>query len=802
MLHENTQTHKAKCIQAFSHNLEEAKKPNYDERIRVRNISDGQEHCGQWENNLFDGHGTLVLEDGTCFEGDFIQGKISGKGQLKLNDDQGIFEGEFIDGKFHGMGNYRKRCLNKTVIEEYLGEFVDGKRCGEGHLVRTDGWEYSGTWYNDMFHGNGTLTHPSGLKYQGLFKNGKFEGKGKLYQPSSSLAIQSLPDNPSAAMDDTLYIECEWKKGKPSGFGTSTCDSDLVYCGFWEKGKRSGSGMWRRKQSNVILDHSPLKIDKYHNKKFTLDDEIRLIKMKVLIMTCNWENGESKGIGEIQFANGDFYKGEIWRGLPFGRGVYVASNGIRFEGVWHLLRGKGRIVLKEDLEHAIREEVSVAVWEMKKEEELEKEEEERKKHEKERGYERLMMRRMKKTPELKEMNEKGEGKGKLDNEEKEGEEEKEDKEKSTDTEELRWGTSLKWKEVMDEANEVKDRDKAARMKSMARKIGIDGREEQEQAEFAQKLRSDGVLDSKQIARSGKIYHTTDYPVRQEMKIDISALGGGVSIGRGGFGEVFMGQFMGAPAAWKKLCGFADEEAKKEFFREVALMSTFRHPNVVTLYGYTAEPDMRIVMEYCDRGSLASYIKSDQPLPLLTMVDFALQIACGMQYIHSNHVIHKDLKPANVLLSSEADGYLRCKISDMGISKLSHHPQTLVSKSGTWQYTPPEGFLKDVGDEKIDVFAFGITMWELWTRLGPFASMSHRQVRDAIVSGVRPPIPPIPACATPYLSIYSVLMQRCWDGNSENRPSFAKCFECLSALKDALIRKKERFERKKKLTKST
>ena len=135
-----------------------------------------------------------------------------------------------------------------------------------------------------------------------------------------------------------------------------------------------------------------------------------------------------------------------------------------------------------------------------------------------------------------------------------------------------------------------------------------------------------------------------------LQIDVRLLSGGKRIGSGGFGEVFKGFYTGAEVAWKTLSGEFSSDNMKDFLREAGMMSQCRHPNVIHFYGYTPPPSMRLVMEYANSGTLHAYIHDKRKeLGFETVVDFALQIASGMTYLHSKHIIHKDLKPMNVMV---------------------------------------------------------------------------------------------------------------------------------------------------------
>ena len=91
------------------------------------------------------------------------------------------------------------------------------------------------------------------------------------------------------------------------------------------------------------------------------------------------------------------------------------------------------------------------------------------------------------------------------------------------------------------------------------------------------------------------------------------------------------------------------------------------------------------------------------------------------------------------LDQTTGGY-RLLITDFGLSKIARHAQTTVLHKGTPQYTPPEGYTDKKVDDKLDVFSFGIMLWEMWSREVPYYGLNNAQVMGSICGGKRPPIP--------------------------------------------------------------
>ncbi|KAL4352977.1 hypothetical protein GQ457_06G027160 [Hibiscus cannabinus] len=183
------------------------------------------------------------------------------------------------------------------------------------------------------------------------------------------------------------------------------------------------------------------------------------------------------------------------------------------------------------------------------------------------------------------------------------------------------------------------------------------------------------------------------------------------IGEGGFGAVYYANLRGEEAAIKKM----DMEASKEFLAELKVLTHVHHLNLVRLIGYCVEGSLFLVYEYIENGNLSQHLRGSnrEPLPWSARVQIALDSARGLEYIHEHTVpvyIHRDIKSANILI----DKKFRAKVADFGLTKLTEVgnaslPTRLV---GTFGYMPPEYAQYGDVSPKIDVFAFGVVLYEL------------------------------------------------------------------------------------------
>ncbi|XP_026391545.1 lysM domain receptor-like kinase 3 isoform X3 [Papaver somniferum] len=183
------------------------------------------------------------------------------------------------------------------------------------------------------------------------------------------------------------------------------------------------------------------------------------------------------------------------------------------------------------------------------------------------------------------------------------------------------------------------------------------------------------------------------------------------IGQGGFGAVYYAEVRGEKAAIKKM----DMQASKEFLAELKVLTRVHHLNLVRLIGYCVEDSLFLVYEFIDSGNLSEHLRGieKEPLPWSTRLHIALDSARGLEYIQEHTVpvyTHRDIKSVNILV----DKNFRGKVADFGLTKLSEvgsgSLQTRVV--GTFGYMPPEYVQWGEITHKVDVYAFGVVLYEL------------------------------------------------------------------------------------------
>ncbi len=200
----------------------------------------------------------------------------------------------------------------------------------------------------------------------------------------------------------------------------------------------------------------------------------------------------------------------------------------------------------------------------------------------------------------------------------------------------------------------------------------------------------------------------------EVELGIEGVDAAVEIGRGGFGVVYRAteQDLGRTVAVKVLLGDFDERARLRFDRERRAMGSLSgHPNIVTVHrsGFTEHDRPYLLMEYLEGGTIGDRLRSEGRLPWSDVVRLGTQIAGALATAHRSGVLHRDVKPGNILLS--ADG--TAKLGDFGIARLHGAPETRSSViTASVAHAPPEVLGGERPDERADIYSLASTLFEL------------------------------------------------------------------------------------------
>ncbi|GMH07985.1 hypothetical protein Nepgr_009825 [Nepenthes gracilis] len=280
---------------------------------------------------------------------------------------------------------------------------------------------------------------------------------------------------------------------------------------------------------------------------------------------------------------------------------------------------------------------------------------------------------------------------------------------------------------------------------------------------------------------------------EEWTIDLRKLNMGPAFAQGAFGKLYRGTYEGEEVAIKILERPENDSEKaqvmeQQFQQEVMMLATLKHPNIVRFIGACWKPMVWcIVTEYAKGGSVRQFLvnRHNRRVPLKLAVKQALDVARGMEYVHGLGLIHRDLKSDNLLIFSDKS----IKIADFGVARIEVQTEGMTPETGTYRWMAPEMIQHRPYTQKVDVYSFGIVLWELMTGMLPFQNMTAVQAAFAVVNkGVRPIIP------NDCLPVLAEIMTLCWDANPDVRPPFSDVVKMLEHTETEIMNtvRKARF----------
>ncbi|KAM6955878.1 mitogen-activated protein kinase kinase kinase 13 isoform 3-T8 [Lycodopsis pacificus] len=255
---------------------------------------------------------------------------------------------------------------------------------------------------------------------------------------------------------------------------------------------------------------------------------------------------------------------------------------------------------------------------------------------------------------------------------------------------------------------------------------------------------------------GKTY-STEYKLQQQdmWEVPFEEISELQWLGSGAQGAVFLGKFRSEEVAIKKV-----REQKET---DIKPLRKLKHPNIISFKGVcTQAPCYCIIMEYCAQGQLYEVLRAGRKVTPRMLVDWATGIASGMNYLHLHKIIHRDLKSPNVLVTYNDT----VKISDFGTSKELSDKSTKMSFAGTVAWMAPEVIRNEPVSEKVDIWSFGVVLWELLTVEVPYKDVDS----SAIIWGVGSNSLHLPVPST-CPDGFKILMKQTWQSKPRNRPSF-------------------------------
>ncbi|KAB2625447.1 serine/threonine-protein kinase HT1-like [Pyrus ussuriensis x Pyrus communis] len=292
--------------------------------------------------------------------------------------------------------------------------------------------------------------------------------------------------------------------------------------------------------------------------------------------------------------------------------------------------------------------------------------------------------------------------------------------------------------------------------------------------------------------------------KEEWEIDLAKLEIRYIVARGTYGTIFRGTYDDQDVAVKLLDWGEDGYAtvaetaalRASFQKEVAVWHKLDHPNVTKFIGASmGTSDLKIptkgsssdgvishparaccvIVEYVAGGTLKQYLirNRHKKLAFKVVVQLALDLSRGLSYLHSQKIVHRDVKTENMLL----DTRINLKIADFGVARVeAQNPRDMTGETGTLGYMAPEVLDGKPYNRRCDVYSFGICLWEIYCCDMPYPDLSFADVSSAVVrQNLRPEIPK--CCPSSLANI----MRMCWDGNADKRPEMGEVVNMLEAI---------------------
>ncbi|ESO86718.1 hypothetical protein LOTGIDRAFT_194882, partial [Lottia gigantea] len=258
------------------------------------------------------------------------------------------------------------------------------------------------------------------------------------------------------------------------------------------------------------------------------------------------------------------------------------------------------------------------------------------------------------------------------------------------------------------------------------------------------------------------------------------------LGAGGFGSVFLATYLDKTAAVKTLHKVSkNPKAQLESYKAELNVYNWKHPNIVRTIAATC-PDQFdsgawIVMEYVGNKTLQTILSDmEEDVCQHRRLRYSMDIANALEYAHRNLIVHLDLKPLNILITSKDV----CKLGDFGCCQRVEagtgmvNPKQRSALTGTFSYRAPELFKGALPSLQSDIYSYGVTLWQLLSREIPFANQNQHVVIFSVVSKKLRPTPP-DVGDDPFDLLYQELYTQCWSALPDERPSSKELVETLS-----------------------
>jgi len=258
------------------------------------------------------------------------------------------------------------------------------------------------------------------------------------------------------------------------------------------------------------------------------------------------------------------------------------------------------------------------------------------------------------------------------------------------------------------------------------------------------------------------------------------------LGQGFYGEVRKGLLtlwsglQNEVVAVKQLRKSCMSTGLHDLQREISIMQSLDHPNIVKIKGVVEDPETLLVMEYLPLGSLPVYLRTyKNKMTQDQLFKFAADVAEGMEYLGQKRIVHRDLAARNILVAAPD----HVKISDFGLAQVTgqkDYYRLRTNRDLPIRWYAPETIQSWCFTHKSDVWSYGITLWEMFSYAEEpiIEGCKDDELLGALQSGRRLPCPV--SCP---VAIYSRLMMRCWQADPALRPDFTELLYDIHELRD-------------------
>jgi serine/threonine protein kinase len=268
---------------------------------------------------------------------------------------------------------------------------------------------------------------------------------------------------------------------------------------------------------------------------------------------------------------------------------------------------------------------------------------------------------------------------------------------------------------------------------------------------------------------------------------IGSNGAPVELGRGAMGVTYraVDKNLRCPVALKVINTryLKDESARFRFVREARAAARLRHPNVASVFHLgTKSGDYFYAMELVEGTTLHQLIRQKGPLPVLLALEITDQVAAALEAAHKEQIIHRDIKPGNIMLRVNDDGAVTVKVIDFGLAKAAAAASSLNSEpglslpgsfTGTAIFASPEQCAGREVDIRSDIYSLGVTLWETLTAEVPFTGTAIEVMSKHLHSPL--PLEQLKNVPLPVVG----LLKRCWPRGrmnvSKHPVSFARSY---------------------------